>query len=1098
MDRVKKLSMHLTNAAAAAKGEVRMTDLGKLSKVEGEDPLLVNFDMLEKWLPAGDEYDVANFLAGPLQDRERYPGGFADVFRDLREAQRLGRPHVLLCEWQKQYGGKDGLSSNIVVPHTLFMREHGDEGKLMPPVITQQVIISHPDDAMRLARLHVMKQPAFNMPFYGSIISTIDNDYWRMQREQLVPAFLPEASLGQIFDVSLDRAAKCADRLWELSEKGSKEVDMSDFLLFETKAQLQLALFGETQEFMEETNEKFRRAMQGQHDPGFVRPYCRQLGERFERPENTGPQVPEDVAAGKCPVARGPLSRMLADMKGTAPKSREGNALIFAFAGHDTTGLTLSHMMMELALHPHFMKRLQAEIDGFLAKTGDRKLVYSDLKELPFLTRCFTETLRLHPAVANGTFRQMQYDEEVHGPNGTMVKLPKGTMVQINNYSRHRNPDLWGPDVNEWNPDRDFRDGELWHGQVLAAYNPQSERFSPFTFTPRDCIGKNFAQLEARLIAIRLLSRYDLKLPDAFVRKFDRDTYESVNYGTAGPRDPNQADLVSTMGGFTPKNKIMSHLPMKVLRMGGDESGALAVDWVWATRAGGALVLCLWVSRRFDAFLMVALVSTVASATALQTPGWEAALERVAPALPGVSSRLDLVHVAQPVFETLASAEIAAGVCGLSLIAVSAGLGWVVSRKSPVSGLLLYIVTFICIDQSGFLDGYPIRLVVPVVLVSLSIFSRHIRYLNLSAAVFAIVSVARWSEYDQGDLGAPEVKDVVPLAFWMGFALLLVHDVLVRLGVVEWTTLVAESAVLVFNFVVLVHAGLLHAYALDISTWGGKTILYNTMTWEELLRLDCFPECVSRFESVVPGVFCTLFGVVTIMRNIIGGRSELLRGVVSLALVTGGAAAGLAFAGKSALLLRPNVTSVISAVALVVSERMAHVKVGFSTKETALQPQGKRVGYHVLIYWADNKKVSSSNAEADQRRAGKHVSFDDQGNASKAKLPSDRQMEHMWAMVDAAYKDMHKAKTTYKHYQKLAFKQEAVAKGIRSYDEASTALAKREAEKAKELSERCRQASADVKKFEREAKSASAKAKAYEEQLQQQKQQHSILKSKHD
>ena len=41
------------------------------------------------------------------------------------------------------------------------------------------------------------------------------------------------------------------------------------------------------------------------------------------------------------------------------------------------------------------------------------------------------ETLRLWPVVPNGTFRQLSYEDEVKGPGGKMVKLPKGTLVQV-------------------------------------------------------------------------------------------------------------------------------------------------------------------------------------------------------------------------------------------------------------------------------------------------------------------------------------------------------------------------------------------------------------------------------------------------------------------------------------------------------------------------------------------------------------------------------------------------------------------------------------------------------------------------------------------
>ena len=47
------------------------------------------------------------------------------------------------------------------------------------------------------------------------------------------------------------------------------------------------------------------------------------------------------------------------------------------------------------------------------------------------MTKCVMETLRLWPVVPNGTFRQLSYDDEVKGPGGKMVKLPKGTLVQV-------------------------------------------------------------------------------------------------------------------------------------------------------------------------------------------------------------------------------------------------------------------------------------------------------------------------------------------------------------------------------------------------------------------------------------------------------------------------------------------------------------------------------------------------------------------------------------------------------------------------------------------------------------------------------------------
>ena len=166
---------------------------------------------------------------------------------------------------------------------------------------------------------------------------------------------------------------------------------------------------------------------------------------------------------------------------------------------------------------------------------------------MPFLTRCVMETLRLWPAVSNGTFRQLQYDDVVKGPEGKEVMLKKGTFVQIPNFIRHRSKKLWGPDAEIFNPLRKFRDEELWGeggGVDYKAYNPASARFSPFTFTPRDCLGKNFAHMEMRAILAHLFHRFEFKLTSSYenlshksVSKFSHDGHIEVNAGTMGPRD---------------------------------------------------------------------------------------------------------------------------------------------------------------------------------------------------------------------------------------------------------------------------------------------------------------------------------------------------------------------------------------------------------------------------------------------------------------------------------------------------------------------------------------------------------------------------------
>ena len=82
--------------------------------------------------------------------------------------------------------------------------------------------------------------------------------------------------------------------------------------------------------------------------------------------------------------------------------------------------------------------------------------------ELPFMTKCIVETLRLWPALANGTYRELEYDETIKGKDGSPVNVKKGTYCQIINWTRHRSEELWGESANEFNPHRDFKDSEIW------------------------------------------------------------------------------------------------------------------------------------------------------------------------------------------------------------------------------------------------------------------------------------------------------------------------------------------------------------------------------------------------------------------------------------------------------------------------------------------------------------------------------------------------------------------------------------------------------------------------------------------------------------
>ena len=437
-------------------------------------------------------------ITTPLIDKPK-----EKILKEILEETEKGSLLRLIREYQIKYG--DGTwSNNILLPYKNKNR------------VENLVIINHPDDAERLANKHIKKMSNLKPFVLDSIISTTDNKHWKDQRSNFQSAFSVTQKIEKVIPISCERALKCIHTLWELSDKGNKEVNINEFLLNETHAQLQLAMFGFSKKFEEEKNKEIRE-MFYKYNPKTALDTIKDLNQEIKK-------------------SNGPISEVINERKSTTTKREHiGNGLIFSYAGHDTTGNTLTFLIYELCRNTRFQEKLALEVNNFWTQQDERKITYKDFKRLPFMTRCIMETLRLWPALANGTYRELEEDDYIIGNDGLKVEIPKGTFIQIPNWFRHRNPDLWGRDVNIFNPEREFIDEELWEGTVINTYNPSTKRFSPFTYGPRDCIGKNFSQMEMRVILLHLLQSYSFELTEK--QKFMGDEYFTFNKFTMGPRN---------------------------------------------------------------------------------------------------------------------------------------------------------------------------------------------------------------------------------------------------------------------------------------------------------------------------------------------------------------------------------------------------------------------------------------------------------------------------------------------------------------------------------------------------------------------------------
>ncbi|TDZ35630.1 Cytochrome P450 monooxygenase aclL [Colletotrichum trifolii] len=174
-----------------------------------------------------------------------------------------------------------------------------------------------------------------------------------------------------------------------------------------------------------------------------------------------------------------------------------GNTLIIA--GSETTATLLCGVTYYLLKHGDALKRLTEEIRSTFKYEDEMDVV--SVNQLTYMLACLSEALRVYPSVATALPRVAP--EEGATICGRFV--PGGTTVTIHQYAIHRDEKYFRK-PSEFHPERFLDDPEF------ASDN--REAFQPFHVGPRNCVGRNLAFVEMRLILARLIWNFDLSLAD--------------------------------------------------------------------------------------------------------------------------------------------------------------------------------------------------------------------------------------------------------------------------------------------------------------------------------------------------------------------------------------------------------------------------------------------------------------------------------------------------------------------------------------------------------------------------------------------------------
>jgi cytochrome P450 len=203
----------------------------------------------------------------------------------------------------------------------------------------------------------------------------------------------------------------------------------------------------------------------------------------------------------------------------------------------ETTAHTLSFFIYSLAKYPDIQMRCQEEVDKFVARTAD-EVTPGKVGTLPdYVEAVLKETMRKFPVLASGSIRQVKrlegylLSKDIH--------VPCGWWISVNFLNLHTYEGNWGPDAQEFRPERwlhaDDQSGTsdtapidpletstnpvpigLSSPAAFGGVGANSDElcFAPFSFGARNCMGMNLALMEMRVVILTLLSKFHFELLD--------------------------------------------------------------------------------------------------------------------------------------------------------------------------------------------------------------------------------------------------------------------------------------------------------------------------------------------------------------------------------------------------------------------------------------------------------------------------------------------------------------------------------------------------------------------------------------------------------
>ncbi|KAL7623983.1 hypothetical protein AAE478_005540 [Parahypoxylon ruwenzoriense] len=186
------------------------------------------------------------------------------------------------------------------------------------------------------------------------------------------------------------------------------------------------------------------------------------------------------------------------------------NAFILVLAGSETTATTLSGATYLLLTHPEILEKLRHEVRSSFSSPDEIDI--NSVNKLTYMLAILNESLRLYPPVTSGLVREVPRE----GGHVAGQFVPGGTLVEVQHWSMNHSADNW-KDPWVFRPER-----FLGTPEEAAKAGNKLEALQAFNVGPRNCIGRNLAYAEMRLILARIVYDFDMKLSDESQKWIER------------------------------------------------------------------------------------------------------------------------------------------------------------------------------------------------------------------------------------------------------------------------------------------------------------------------------------------------------------------------------------------------------------------------------------------------------------------------------------------------------------------------------------------------------------------------------------------------